>query len=121
MNHFQGGSILPLNQQGVIAIDSAMKGYLAVIKKRNPIPSDSIQKLEAIRLKLAPLTRPGGFSEGTVLVLSHNELRLIAEAIDGFIGSTRLIIPPSVQRDVALHELARLREYIQAYFTHDMN
>lgn len=121
MNHFQGGSILPLNQQSVIAIDSAMKAYLAVITKSSSIPSDTIQKLEAIRLKLAPLTTPGGFPEGTVLFLSHNELRLIAEAIGGFIESTRLIIPPSVQRDAVLQEFERLRGHIQAYSAHNMN
>jgi hypothetical protein len=121
MNQFRGESILSLNQESVIAIDSAMKGYLAVLEKRSPILSDRIQKLGALRLKFAPFIVPGGFPEGIALFLSHQELQLIMEAMGGFIESTRLIIPPSRQRDAVLQEFEKLREYVQRSFAQDMN
>jgi hypothetical protein len=121
MNQSHERPILPLNQGSLRAIDSANLGYLPLLKGRHPVPSDTIQKFQSIRLKLAPLLREDGFPEGTILPLSRAELRLIEEALRGFITGIRHHIASSTQQEATLQELEALLQHVRSYLTQGMN
>ncbi|MBE3561554.1 MAG: hypothetical protein IMW89_20385 [Ktedonobacteraceae bacterium] len=105
--------VIPLNQGSLRAINSALLGYLASLKVRRPIPSQTIQQVQSIRLKLAPFLKPGGFPEGVVLSLSRDQMQLVEEALQSLHGQIRQKIPPSQERDEVLRELEKLRNYLR--------
>jgi hypothetical protein len=121
LNQFHERPILPLNQGGLRAINSAIIGYLPLLKRRHPVPSDTIQKFQSIRLKLAPLLKEDGFPEGTVLALSQEELRLIEEALRGFIAGIRHHFASSTQQEALLQELEALHQCVRSYLIQDLN
>lgn len=121
MSLFYEGPILPINQGSLRAIDIVITGYLTILRCKNPVPLDTIQKLESVRLKLAPFLEQGGFPIGTILPLSLEELYLIDEALRGFIGAMRHAVAPSTTREAMLRELEALLKNVQFCFRGNMN
>lgn len=115
MNQYYKEPILALHQEDLRAIDYAVIGVLPLLKRRRPIPSDTIQKFQSLRLKLAPLLREGGFPEGNALSLSPEELWVIDEALKIFIASIRQYIVFSTERESTLQALEVLHRSIRAH------
>jgi hypothetical protein len=120
MNQSHEKPTILLNQGSLRALDSTIIGYLPFLKRRHPMPSDTIQKFQSIRLKLAPFLREDSFPEGTVLPLSQEELWLIEEALRGFISGIRRHFASSTPREATLQEIEALHQYILS-FTQNTN
>lgn len=110
-------SPLPFNQAGLYASDCALMGALPLVKRRRPIPSDTIHQFQSLSLKLAPYLRAGGFPEGTRLFLSQQELRVIDEALKSFRDGIRHHIASTAQRASVLQEIEELHQSFQAYLS----
>ncbi len=110
-----------LNQESLRAIENAIIGYLPTLKKKRPMPSETIHAFQSLRLKLAPFLGEGRFPEGTVFPLSPNEIRLIEEALKGFRESIRHHFMPSQKQEITLQELDALRQYVHSYFDRSRN
>ena len=115
MNQYHQEPILALDQEDLRAIDYAVMGALPLLKRRRPIPSDTIQKFQSMRLKLAPLLREGGFPEGTVLPLSPKELWVMDEALKIFIASIRQYVVFSTERESTLQALEVLHQSVRSH------
>lgn len=119
MNHVPEQPILPFNQGSLHAIDSAIVGYLAILKQKRRVPSDTIQKFHSFRLKLAPHLLRGGFPDGTILPLSPEERRLIEAALRGFVDGIQAHFASSPQQQAVIQELEALRRYLHTSGTQE--
>ncbi len=98
------------------ALLSMLTGYLTYLRKAvppSPRRETQIRTLEGLRRRLAGLLAAPRREEETPIWLTQQEIRVLDEALSGFVQVVCVLVPASSLRDETLREIDRFRDMLR--------